>query len=266
MRTLLSRPFFFVGLFVLLAIGCGGPARVSDPRPDLIAQIEVVQTSKRPAVPISDAFVLLANETPIDSTSFVGRIRASVSAPPDALFEAMRHRAVSLGANAFRVRGAECGPGAPTCTVMLDLFAQSEDQLAANATRAPENRIYVFGSLAADDRPKTFKLNGSKTSIGARTYVAHQNEVGQKATIAIGGFTGAKLTLTGHEGRPSSYWSLSPFGVGPYHDGSPMAPPGHVGISFNTGRVYPVPPDFGRFLIRVLDEQPMNDAVTARGN
>jgi hypothetical protein len=266
MRPLTPSPIFFTGLFVLLAVGCGGPARVADPRPNLTAQVEVLQNTERSAVPTPDAFVFLADETPTDSASFVGRIRASVSAPPDAVFEAMRRRAVPLGANAFRVRGAGCGPGARTCTVTLDLFARSKDQLVRNAARIPENRIYVFGSLAADGRPKTFKLNGRKTSVGTRAYVAYQNEVGQKATIAVGGFTGARLTLTGHEGRPSSYWSLSPFGVGPYHDASPMAPRGNIGLSFNTGRIYPIPPDFGHFLVRVLDERSPDDGTaTAQG-
>jgi hypothetical protein len=258
-----------VGMTVLLlTAGCGGPTRLADPSPDLTTQVEVLRVAdEQPAAALPTVFVALTDEAPIDSTAFVGRIRLSAAASPDAVFEALRRHAEDLGANTFRVRTGTCGADASACTATLDLFAASESVLEANAAARPTNQIYVFGALAADGRPKTVKLNGTKRVIAPRTYVAYQNETGKKATLAVGGFTGAKLTVAGREGRPPSYWSLARLGVGPYRDTPPMAPPGNVGLSFNTGRIYPVPPDAGHFLVRVLDEQPLNgDPVATREN
>lgn len=247
-------------LFAFIIAGCGPPPRAlqegSSISPDSV-QVLDLNASHQPEEEY-DAFHYLAEETEVDSSQYVGRIRVSEQVEVATIDEAMnvlRDKAVEVGANAFQVDRVTSSSDTNLVSVQLDIFEVSESVVKQNEERFTDNMVYVFGDLHPDDDSTSFELNEQSVAVAPLRYIAHQNDVGEETTISIGGFlTGAKLTLQGEEGRPPTYWSLSEFGVGPYTGGRP-GPPGGIGASFNTGRVHPVNPNLGRFLVHVLREQ-----------
>lgn len=247
------------GVLLLFFSSCGPPPQWLDDAQETSPEyIEVLSLSPdRDSTAEYDSFHLLANETHVDSLLRVGRIQASMQsgeAPLNEVIHELAMKANSLGANAFQVREAIYAQDTSRVLVDLEMYAVSDALLERNEEHFPRNRIYIIGELHPDSDAKEFKLNGEQTEVEPLRYISIENEAGEETTISIGGFLGAKMTLEGRENRPSSYWSLSEFGVGPYAEAGPPQQSG-LGVSFNTGRIHPVNPDAGRFLIRVLQEQ-----------
>lgn len=200
-----------------------------------------------------NAFHFLADQTATDSSHYVGSIRVSEKAdlaPMDVVWRALRGKAMQLGGNAFKVTHSIGPPDSNLVIAELDVFEVSDSLLEENENHFSHNKIYVFGRLFHDEDPTDFKLNDQPVSIAPLQYVTRQNEVGGETTIAKGGFFGMKLTVKGRKGRPPSYWSLGGFRMHPTG-----GPGGGMGVGATTGRVHPVDPNFGRFLVRTLTEQ-----------
>jgi len=255
-----STLFSIISLFAFTVSGCGPPPEALQEGKSISPDSVQVLDMKESHQPDQDyeVFHFLADEIDIDSSRYIGRLRASERedmATIDELMNALRGKAFEMGANAFQIDRVVSSPDTNLVSVQLDIFEVSDSVVKRNENYFTNNMVYVFGDLDPDDDSTSFELNEKSVAVAPLRYIAHQNEVGEKTTISIGGFlTGAKLTLQGEKGRPPTYWSLSEFGMGPYSGVGPGSP-GGFGVSINTGRVHPVNPNLGRFLVHVLEEQ-----------
>jgi len=151
------------------------------------------------------------------------------------------------GANAYKIDRIETI--SDTTHVQVSSYHFDEIVFENNFRLYPKNKVYVFGDLdVRKGNVKRIRLNKQKVELLPFEYISYQNEVGQYATVGIGGFLGAKVDLYGKEERLPVYLSLNGFGIGPgnYNE---------VSLSFNTGRIYPVEINFGQFLINILTEK-----------
>jgi hypothetical protein len=165
------------------------------------------------------------------------------------LFQSFRDTANSLGANSFLI--AHTAKFADTLSITILVYSMDEQAMKANFDLYPRNMVYVFGDYnKGEGSGRTIKLNKQKIELLPMEYVACQNKVGEYISVGIGGFLGSKTEILGTEDRLPLFLSLSGFGVGPGGSYNNM------GISFHTGRIYPVEMNFGQFLINILTEKP----------
>lgn len=160
-----------------------------------------------------------------------------------ALFNSFWRSANGLGANSFHIDLVE--NSGDSTIVTLDLYYLDDSDSKKNFDAYPKNMVYVIGDLDKKQTAKSIKLNNDKIALNPMEYVAYQNKVGDDATVSIGGLLGAKVWIRGQEGRLPKHLSVNGFGVGPGAYNT-------VGLSFNTGRIYPVDLNVGQFLIGVL--------------
>lgn len=163
-----------------------------------------------------------------------------------ALFNSFRKNANKLGGNAFTLDSVSNAKD--TTFVVVTIYYLSETDLKHNLDLYPKNMVYIIGDIDKRQAAKHIKLNNRKIQLNPLAYISYQNKVGEEAIVSIGGFLGAKVWIVGKEGRPPEYLSVNGFGVGP---GSSNM----VSVSVNTGRIYPIAPNIGQFLVKVLKEQ-----------
>lgn len=163
-------------------------------------------------------------------------------------FNSFWETANELGGNSFTIDSTYTD--IDTTTMILSIYYLSEEKTKNNYELYPKNMVYVFGDLDKSKKEKVIKFNDQKLTLYPLQYISYQNQVGEEATLGIGGFLGAKVWITGKEDRLPSHFSLTGFGVGPGYGINQ-----DVSVSFNTGRIHPVSLNFGQFLIRILDDQ-----------
>ncbi|MFN6342878.1 MAG: hypothetical protein ACK4Y6_10805 [Bacteroidota bacterium] len=162
------------------------------------------------------------------------------------LFNSFWENANKLGGNSFKLDTVLNSND--TMTIVMTIYYLSELDIKSNLELYPKNMVYVIGDIDKRQTAKKIKFNERKVILNPMEYISYQNTVGSEATVSIGGFLGAKVWIVGKEGRLPKHLSVNGFGVGPnlYNP---------VGLSFNTGRIYPVDLNFGQFLVSVLKEQ-----------
>lgn len=163
-----------------------------------------------------------------------------------ALFNSFWDNANKFGGNSFTVDSVFNTND--TTVIILTVYYLSEDNIRENLGLYPKNMVYVIGDIDRKQTAKKIKFNEKKVSLNPMEYLSYQNKVDGEAIVSIGGFLGAKVWITGKEGRLPRHLSVNGFGVGPGSFNT-------VSVSFNTGRIYPVELNFGQFLVSVLKEQ-----------
>ncbi|WP_299224187.1 hypothetical protein [uncultured Aquimarina sp.] len=164
------------------------------------------------------------------------------------LFNSFAQKANSLGANSFTIDESIYEVD-NFIKVLISVYYLTPEELNNNFNSYPKNMIYIIGGLnKLKEKGRKIKFNGKKYLLNSLEYIEYQNEIDREATISIGGFLGAKLWIKGKEDRLPKY--LSPFGFGL---GSGNI--GEIGLSVNTGRIYPVQLNIGQFLIHVLNKK-----------
>ncbi len=163
-----------------------------------------------------------------------------------ALFNSFWKKANGVGANAFRIDALT--PAGDSTWVTLSVYYLDEEEAKRNLDAYPKNLVYALGDLDRKHPAKSIKLNNKKIALAPLEYVAYQNEVDEETTIAIGGVLGTKVWVRGREGRLPAHFALSGFAVGPNYTTT-------LGLTFNTGRIYPIGLNVGRFLVQVLKSQ-----------
>lgn len=164
-----------------------------------------------------------------------------------ALFNSFWDYANKLGGNSFTIDSTFNTND--TTSVILTIYHLSDEDLKRNFGLYPKNMVYVIGDIDKRQSAKNIKFNEQKVLLNPMEYISYQNQAGEEAIVSIGGFLGAKVWIEGKEGRLPKHLSVNGFGVGP--GGSYNS----VGISFNTGRIYPVELNIGQFLVKILKEQ-----------
>lgn len=165
----------------------------------------------------------------------------------ESLFYNLAYQANELGANAFSIKSKWLH--ADSIVVLLDIFYLNEDETAQNLSLTPSNNIYIFGDISTKPSSKNIRVNGNKMALKPMSYVVHQNNIGERSSIEVGGLMGTKIWITGEENKESLYYSVKGFNLNPAENYNPQA-----SISFNNGSFYPVAPNFAIFLIQLLDE------------
>jgi len=161
----------------------------------------------------------------------------------------------NMGANSFSIEDVTLEDG--QYVVFVDLFYLNDENMQYNYSLYEENVIIVFGDLDTknEDKAKSFKLGKEKVSLLPYTYIKHQNEVGEKIKLSIGGIFGSSVTEVGGEHKLGRCYSLGGTrvmpsgGVAVGTGGSGMG----VGIAISTGSIYPMDLNFGLFVMTVLD-------------
>ena len=162
------------------------------------------------------------------------------------LFNSLWKKANDLGANSYRIEKVRNEND--TIEVKLSVYNLSDRHIEDVLALYPHNMVYVFGDIHNDQRARKIRFNDEKLVLHPMEFIAYQNKVGQEATLNVGGILGAKIWIQGKENRLPVYLSLSGYEVRP--DVSIG-----LGVSINTGRIYPVDMNFGQFLINVLKEK-----------
>lgn len=241
-------------ILVLLVASCG-PREPETTAERMETYIEVVTLNpERDSTAQYESFHFLADAITPEPAHEVEQIRITVpsrEASLDAILTGLASKGHALGANAFQLRDGTYPPDT-TARISVALFAVPDAVLDANRNAFPEHMVYILGALGPDDEGDSFKLNGEDQTVAPLHYLAVENAPGGETEISVGGLLGADLTLQGREDRPDSYWTLSGFGVGPYVGGPPPARASGMGLSFNTGRIHPVPPNAGRFFVQLM--------------
>ncbi|MBE8714970.1 hypothetical protein [Sphingobacterium hungaricum] len=165
----------------------------------------------------------------------------------ESLYYKLAAEANELGANAFTIE--EFMSNADSIVLKINVFYLDKHELAENRLLIPYNMICIFGDIDNKPESKNIRFNGDKIIVNPMEYVSHQNEIGEKSTISIGGLIGTKGSIVGREQKESLYYSLKGFSLtdAPYTYGQPT-------IGFNNGTFHLVPLNFARFLIHVLKQ------------
>jgi hypothetical protein len=213
--------------------------------------VSVVDINER-GVPASEpkAFDFIHRDYELSNENLIATLQGIVTDSEKAdlsdLFNAFWDKANELGANSFRwKRGLRIGD---TIEVEISIYNLNDVEFGKMAALYPSNMVYILGDISKKQKTRKIKFNGDKIRLGPMEYIAYQNQVGEEAILKIGGLLGAKVCIGGKENRPPSFYSLSSFGVGPNRQGQ-------VGLSLNTGRIYPTPLNFGYFLLPLLSER-----------
>ena len=164
------------------------------------------------------------------------------------LFNYFWKTANDYGANAYIIDRVETKSNATH--VQISTYYFDEEDFEANINLYPPNMVYIFGDLdVKKGSVKNIRLDKEKVALYPFEYISYKNKVGQYTTVSIGGLLGAKVELYGKKGMLPVYLSLNGFSIGSGYG------IGEVGLSFNTGSIYPVDMNFGQFLITILTEQ-----------
>lgn len=163
------------------------------------------------------------------------------------LFKSFWNNSNKQGANSFKVESI-VRQGDST-HIEISIYSLNEGELKTNRETYPRNMIYVFGNIDKRKASKKIKINETEIELNPLEYVSYQNQVAEETIVSIGGRRGAKLSITGKEGRQPIYLSASDSS----HNGISYTANGTM--SFNRGRVPPVDFNFGAFLVKVLPEK-----------
>lgn len=163
------------------------------------------------------------------------------------LFKSFWNNANKQGGNSFTVdsviyRG-------DTTYIEISIYSLNEAELKTNRDQYPRNKIYVFGNIDKRKSSKKIKINDTSIELKPLEYVAYQNQVDEQTIVTIGGSRGAKMWITGKEGRQPLYLSASDS----VNNGLSYASTGTM--SFNRGKVQPIDFSVGAFLVKVLPEK-----------
>ncbi|MGE7775666.1 hypothetical protein ACQKLP_13135 [Chitinophaga sp. NPDC101104] len=159
------------------------------------------------------------------------------------------------GANAFIFRSFQDSDSTQPVLV-LDLYFADEAAIARNDARMEKNVVYLFGNKG---KPMPVKVNGEDTDIPANAWLRYETPAGNELKLSKGGAGGAHITIRPKEEQAVEYFSVSGFGLG-----GMVPPPGTVGLSFNTGRISPVPVDFGGLMLEVMRKTALPGAAVSR--
>ncbi|NDW18569.1 hypothetical protein D0T53_06525 [Dysgonomonas sp. 216] len=171
------------------------------------------------------------------------------------MFYKLWDAANDIGANSFAIEDVTFSNN--QYILQVDVYCLSEDDIQQNFSLYEDNIIVVFGDLNTKntEKAKTFKMNKEKMSLYPYTYTIHQNQIGGKTKISIGGLLGSSIEIYGEEYKLGRCFSLGGTSVRP--SGS-VAVGNHgggmgIGISIQTGSIYPMDLNLGLFVMTILD-------------
>lgn len=213
---------------------------------------------------IPDSFHFIPRAFDLPGNSYVGTIEITIAiiegSDLEGLFKSLWSKGNNLGANTFSIENIYEFQSKQKQIIEISLHRISDEEIVTLRNVGPGNMVYIIGDLNRDAKPQKLKINDQKLYLPPYHYIACQNEVGSEIKISVGGLTGSTVWIRGKENRPPVFTSFSDFGTGL------MITPGPgVGLSFHTGRSFEVEQNFGQFLIQLLPEHVMAEAMPESG-
>ena len=215
--------------------------------------VEILNTDSTLQLPKQKSFTFLQSQTDTNSLKFVATIKVTREGEDvglDFMFNKIKKVAQNMGANTFKLNAYNKIDSLGINTFLLDIYYASDSILEKNSANNQKNIVYVFGNPNKINHSTSFKIDGNKKEIKGGTYFKYILDTKQEVKINKGGLTGVTVWIKWKENKPATFLTLTGFGVG----GGAVPPPGQLGITFNTGRINYIDPDFGRLLISLLPE------------
>lgn len=190
----------------------------------------------------------------IDTTSliFIGTFRASGNGNKSSielLYNTIQSASKKNGANSFKLISVKRNQEQEYGELVLETYYSTEETIHRSEESKRKNLIYIFsGESKGDGKVSTFKINDVRKELENGKYMRLELAEGEEIKISKGGITGTTAWFTGKADKPATYLSLTGFGVGPG-----VGQPGTVGLSFNTGRIYPMDKNLGELLTYILE-------------
>jgi hypothetical protein len=217
-----------------------------------IAQnVEVIQSSGDLPPSTDEFFSFIESTTDTTAITYIGRLKVSATGPQSSianLYQALDKKAHAMGADAFKLREYRRDTTTNSSTLVLDIFFMNDSMRVFNFDSHVKNVIFVFGSEKRSDRSMSFRIDNEKKEVAGGTYYRHQNPQGKETKISKGGITGAAAWIRWKENKPSTFVTLSGFGLA-----GGNVPAGTVG--FNTGRLNFINGDLGHLMIEIIDRK-----------
>lgn len=215
--------------------------------------VEILYKSNKQFALPSDDFAYI--EPKADSTKFelVATIKATSKNKKDnieTLYTSILIKAKSIGANCFKLHYYTINDSTKIATLILDTYFGDDSTLNNNFTLHEKNAIFIFcNDKVKETETFGFKVNGEKKQIKSGTFYKAIIEEGKEVKISKGGFTGMTMWYSWEKDKPCTFLTLTSFGVG-----AGLVPFGTVGLTFNTGRFYPINGDLGTLLTQLYKE------------
>jgi hypothetical protein len=210
------------------------------------------QSDKKFASPTND-FAYIENKSDTTKFEFVAAIKATDNNKTtniQTLYNSILDKAKSIGANCFKLNSYLRNDTTNDVVLILDTYFGNDSSVNDNFAVHEKNTVFIFcNDKINESETFNFKINGDKKKIKSGTYYKEIIKEGQEIKLNKGGFTGMTMWFTWKKGKPATFLTLTGFGLG----GGPI-PYGTIGVSFNTGRIYPIDEDLGTLLAQILKE------------
>lgn len=166
------------------------------------------------------------------------------------LFTAIADEAKNSGANAYHIVSFKEGDSQNESELVLDTYHIQDSNIKYQSTLIEKNKIYIIGEPVVNGgNTSKFKVNGEKKEVKDNTFATIALKENEEVKIVKGGITGMAVWAKWKPEQFNKFYSFSGMGL----DGAGFGTNG-MGVSINTGKIYPVDPDLGYFLIQVLKE------------
>ena len=197
-------------------------------------------------------FIYLSPTTPVDQAVFVAKLKASGSLKNlSNLFEKLKTKAQSMGANAFQfVEFTAQDPAVGELT--LNTFYADDALLDSNFEALPKNKLFVLGpDNFLETRVQSYKVQGQKQEITSGQYQVYDLSLQEELRINKGGFTGMTLFLSKQTSGNSYFLNFGGIGLA----GAAVSTYGGVGVSITTGSISQVEPNLALLLLQLFTEK-----------
>jgi hypothetical protein len=216
--------------------------------------VEVLKSIETTKLPSADNFDFIDEKTDSINYSFVATYKAvgkDNKSGIDAVFFKLSNTAKYDGATCFKINSFSQNDSLNETILILDAYYWNDSIRNINLKNLEQNCIYIF----SDDRPNkyhsiTFKINNNKKELPSRSYYKYAAHKGERVKINKGGITGMTASYLFEDDRPDIFLTLTGFGLG----GGALIESNTVGVSFNTGRIYPIDLSLGYLLKSLLKE------------
>ncbi|ASE62373.1 hypothetical protein CEQ15_13155 [Chryseobacterium indologenes] len=212
--------------------------------------VDIIEKGKLENLTPREFMIPLKNEANYKS-SFVAQYKAHY---PNTylghLFTAIADEAKRSGANAYHVVSFKEADNQNDAELVLDTYYLEDSDIKQQSLWVEKNNVYIIGEPVLNtDKTSKFKVNGEKKEVRDNTFMKITLKESEEVKIVKGGITGMAVWVKWKPEQFSKFYSFSGLGI----DGVGFGTNG-MGIGINTGRIYPVDPDVGYFLIQVLKE------------
>ena len=218
-------------------------------------EIEILEKGDTLQKPKYVQFIYLSEQTSLDSSTFVAKIKATGSLRNvSSLFLFINAEAQKKGANCFKFESFERIDSQNGELILSTYYNDGESNFFdVNWQNLPKDKIYIFGSQnIVESKTQSYKINGEKHEIQSGKFAMYDIKPDEEMKINKGGFTGMTLWVKRKVEGYCSFLNFSGIGL---NGTSYNAYSGGVGVSINTGTINKIEPNLALALLKMYSEQ-----------